>query len=522
MSYALAAFIAGHIGAFALIGWRLKCDYDELQKKKRLHTFSVVTFNVLGKGYCRAEVFPHSTPEEIEFEYRIERMASKLQEMNADIFCMQEVDFTIPHLKQQNGYDFVLAKRSRKKKDGCFIAWKSQRYRKVRECVVDLNCLTMIGLESRRTVRDNIVLLVELEITQSLKPESSHPASLIIANTHLYYHPEYENLRLLQARYMLQNAEEFKSQSTYKSVNMILCGDFNSFPYGSVYNYIVQGRSEKKAQEAQQKLLVEGDLNKLAKWLRMLGLDVIYVRTNGKNDYQGVIDQARAEGRILATRNKRLTDRKDCTRYILIPSRMSHEEALKFIVNTMGIKISDDQFFSRCVMCNSKVQPLSHEAARQFDEEFPFDMEKDPEFDKIRFFSCSVCDKLLWWGPKSYFTFADLQKMLANTGDEEKQDDSEVALDPKEKLISESEVANHHSLNLHSSHFIFKGEEPQFTNFTTKFEGTLDYVFYTDQQDHMECVHSKTVPGKVDSPLPNVDWPSDHCAVKSTFRLTLH
>eukprot|EP00475_Leptophrys_vorax_P024812 TRINITY_DN34377_c0_g1_i2.p1 TRINITY_DN34377_c0_g1~~TRINITY_DN34377_c0_g1_i2.p1 ORF type:complete len:520 (-),score=119.69 TRINITY_DN34377_c0_g1_i2:35-1594(-) len=477
-----------------------------------VHVMHIATWNVLGKGYCRAEVFPQSKPEEIEFPLRIERMEKILHhELAVDIVCLQEVDFDVPLAKGR--YEFAYAKRSRKKKDGCLIAWEKKRYRKRREEIVEFNRLSLLGLERRRMMRDNIALIVELEISRS--------KSVIVVNTHLYYHPEYENVRLLQTRYLLQRVEEFKKLSSAQDTFVVVCGDFNTLPNSSVYNYVVTGRLDASSTVLQKKLLLEGDLNKLSKWLRMLGIDVVYIRTNGVKDYQTLIDQARAEDRIVVSRNKRLTDRRDCTRYILIPSKMSHEDALRYIVNSLGTKIEDDQFFSRCVICNSPAVPVSIEDAKTYDE-YPDDVEEEVQL-LLKFFNCSTCKKLLWWGPKSYFTIDDLKKMLATPIFDEKED--EIGAETKEDLIPEVSVSQLHNLELVSSHVACKGMEPAFTNFTFTFEGTLDYIFFCDDSSRtskVRCVKSETFPQAKDvSPLPTVNWPSDHLAVRSTFHITL-
>ncbi|KAK4559721.1 hypothetical protein RGQ29_008778 [Quercus rubra] len=93
----------------------------------------------------------------------------------------------------------------------------------------------------------------------------------------------------------------------------------------------------------------------------------------------------------------------------------------------------------------------------------------------------------------------------------------------------------HHSLSLVSAYSSFlhsdgveeqrrkmnsQTSEPAFTNFTDKFFGTLDYIFYTDNslivESLLELVDRESI-GNIGIPSPT--WPSDHIALMASFRL---
>jgi endonuclease/exonuclease/phosphatase family metal-dependent hydrolase len=190
----------------------------------------------------------------------------------------------------------------------------------------------MVALDRARVARDNVALIVQLF-------DGKRNRSVIVANTHLYYHPEYEDVRLVQTRYLLQKLEQFKGN---EDCDVLLCGDFNATPFGAVYNYITQGSivdGESKAPSIDRvKLLLEGDLKKMHKWLRMLGVDASFERTTGKMDYELVLQKAKSESRIVITRNKKLTERRNCPRYILVPFNFTHEQALKLVIQKVGLE----------------------------------------------------------------------------------------------------------------------------------------------------------------------------------------
>ncbi|KAM3736235.1 hypothetical protein ACB098_10G146900 [Castanea mollissima] len=93
----------------------------------------------------------------------------------------------------------------------------------------------------------------------------------------------------------------------------------------------------------------------------------------------------------------------------------------------------------------------------------------------------------------------------------------------------------HHSLSLVSAYSSFlhsdgveeqrrkmnsQTSEPAFTNFTNKFFGTLDYIFYTDKslivESLLELVDRESIGNKG---IPSPTRPSDHIALMASFRL---
>jgi len=91
-----------------------------------------------------------------------------------------------------------------------------------------------------------------------------------------------------------------------------------------------------------------------------------------------------------------------------------------------------------------------------------------------------------------------------------------------------------HSLGLQSAYaFVQGGEEPLFTNYTTRFKGTLDYLWYS--KHHLRPMSVLAVPseddlfGRAESGdgagdkrksmygLPNTTWPSDHIPMVAEF-----
>ncbi|XP_044450209.1 carbon catabolite repressor protein 4 homolog 4 isoform X2 [Aegilops tauschii subsp. strangulata] len=70
---------------------------------------------------------------------------------------------------------------------------------------------------------------------------------LIVANTHIYWDPEWIDVKLAQAKYLLSKVSEFEKIIANKFTckpSVIIAGDFNSTPGDKVYNYLVSASSE--------------------------------------------------------------------------------------------------------------------------------------------------------------------------------------------------------------------------------------------------------------------------------------
>ena len=78
-----------------------------------------------------------------------------------------------------------------------------------------------------------------------------------------------------------------------------------------------------------------------------------------------------------------------------------------------------------------------------------------------------------------------------------------------------------HDLQLVSTHVSVTGSEPQFTNYTRDFVGTLDYIFSTPRLHPVsmfEIPNEETLRKHNDSPLPNLQYPSDHIALCADYQ----
>jgi uncharacterized protein len=131
------------------------------------------------------------------------------------------------------------------------------------------------------------------------------------------------------------------------------------------------------------KLLCDHMLGSLARWLRFMGYDTAYPRPGPDRD---LIDLARAEGRILLTRDKELSARVRGA----IPIRSDDlEEQIREVAAVLPLRLVDP--LSRCSLCNAVLVPLPQEAVMDL---VPTGVRSRHE----EFWRCPSCRRVYWQG----------------------------------------------------------------------------------------------------------------------------
>lgn len=124
-------------------------------------------------------------------------------------------------------------------------------------------------------------------------------------------------------------------------------------------------------------------LGRLAKWLRVLGCDVIYGRHLSG---QGLIRAARAEGRLILTRDRALS-RKQPPSLLFIDSN-DYLEQLRQVVHACDLQPGAGRF-TRCLRCNSRLEQRAKELVEKLVPPYVFATQE-------RFSWCRRCQKLYW------------------------------------------------------------------------------------------------------------------------------
>jgi uncharacterized protein len=137
-------------------------------------------------------------------------------------------------------------------------------------------------------------------------------------------------------------------------------------------------------------------LGRLAKWLRVLGYDVIYGQHVSGH---GLIRAARADGRVILTRDHSLA-RKQPPPFLFVESD-DYVEQLRQVLRVYDLRPGEG-LFARCLVCNSRLQPRAKSTVENLVPPYVFASQE-------QFSWCGRCHKLYW--PATH-----QQKMLATLG----------------------------------------------------------------------------------------------------------
>jgi uncharacterized protein with PIN domain len=146
------------------------------------------------------------------------------------------------------------------------------------------------------------------------------------------------------------------------------------------------------------RLFADAMLGGLARWLRILDLDVAY---DPSLDDPELVERAVAEDRVILTRDRRLTERRRARKHLLIRSDVVDEQ-VRQVLQDLGVTPDLDRLLRRCPVCNPPLQPLAAEDARA--RVPPWVARTHTEFRE-----CPGCGRIYWRGTH----VARMQKRLA-------------------------------------------------------------------------------------------------------------
>ena len=102
------------------------------------------------------------------------------------------------------------------------------------------------------------------------------------------------------------------------------------------------------------RFIADRTLGKLAKKLRVLGIDVFYW---GGGNLEGALKAAAAGGRVLLTRSRRVREKTGGPPIHVVEANDPREQILE-VLSAFKLRPEADQFFSRCLMCNEALVPI--------------------------------------------------------------------------------------------------------------------------------------------------------------------
>jgi uncharacterized protein len=142
---------------------------------------------------------------------------------------------------------------------------------------------------------------------------------------------------------------------------------------------------------AELRFIVDQNVGKLAKWLRMAGFDACLFA--GADD-DALITAAEAENRILATRDRRIMKRRMIAggriRAVLIESDRFKDQ-VRQLVDVLGLDRSRFRPFTLCLECNRPLEERDKEAIKERLPPYVY-------LTRDRFAECPACGRLYWQG----------------------------------------------------------------------------------------------------------------------------
>jgi uncharacterized protein with PIN domain len=138
------------------------------------------------------------------------------------------------------------------------------------------------------------------------------------------------------------------------------------------------------------KFIVDSNVGKLAKWLRMLGYDAIFFE--GEDDAY-MIDKAMKESRVILTRDTQVMKRGVITsgrlKAILIDSDHQELQILQ-VIEALHLDFQSRPF-TICLECNNSLEERSKEEMRDRVPPYVFKTQQ-------QYMECPACQRIYWRG----------------------------------------------------------------------------------------------------------------------------
>ena len=157
------------------------------------------------------------------------------------------------------------------------------------------------------------------------------------------------------------------------------------------------------------KFLADDTVGKLARWLRIIGLDVA---SAGRVDDNRLMRKALEEDRVLLTRHAafldRITDpalkpRRAELRWIVLRSPL-YLDQIDQVLDENGLCVDEARLFTRCLVCNSPLEPAAKEDVAGEVPEFTYAIQRD-------YARCRTCNKIFWKGTHTDRILAKLRQL---------------------------------------------------------------------------------------------------------------
>ncbi|XP_024019218.1 carbon catabolite repressor protein 4 homolog 4 isoform X3 [Morus notabilis] len=243
--------------------------------------FRLVSYNILAQVYVKSSNFPHSPSACLKWKARSKAVLAVLKNLGADFLCLQLMSmrvFTKEIWKAVAILVFIFRELGRSVMDVEFFLSTIEL---ILQETIDYNDLvnsiqhgTVLSDDIQNDEQDskNKDAKIKSDVSGSMqkvpqdrgdpidprvrlkrdcvgimgafKLKDYHNHIVIVANTHIYWDPEWADVKLAQAKYLLSRLAQFKALVSDRfecASSLIVAGDFNSTPGDKVYECLISG-----------------------------------------------------------------------------------------------------------------------------------------------------------------------------------------------------------------------------------------------------------------------------------------
>lgn len=221
----------------------------------------VVSYNILHDAFCtsnfaKKKLYPFASEAVLDLNNRRARISQELRSYNADIICLQECgrdvfDRFYSSVLRSMGYNASFLCKTGNVREGLVIAARSERFHFVTAQDIPLQQRALDAPEHEQLAKEieaHPHFADAMERVTSVGfvvvVEDKHTGQkVIVANTHLFYHPNGCHIRALQAYLLARKVDSVRRQFG-GHLPVVMCGDFNFTRTTGGYRLMTTGAVE--------------------------------------------------------------------------------------------------------------------------------------------------------------------------------------------------------------------------------------------------------------------------------------
>ncbi|KAM2022298.1 hypothetical protein ACFX16_044218 [Malus domestica] len=281
------------------------CIADLKEHSSNDVTFRVLSYNILADYLATSGSNRHYYCPDwaLSWAYRQQNLLYEIIDYDADILCLQEVqkdhfeNFLKPELAKY-GYSVVYKKKkteiftfkSQLTVDGCATFYRDQRFKEIATYELEFNNSAKPFVDSLdgeqkkealRLLKDNVALVVILEMVENEGSSDGNRPRICVANTHIHANVQNPDIKLFQVVTLIHALEKIAELK----IPLLICADLNSLPRSDPYTFISKARVEILPIKETDKSGILQTL-KLSHPLNLVSAYATFFQSDGVEDHQ--------------------------------------------------------------------------------------------------------------------------------------------------------------------------------------------------------------------------------------------